>query len=39
MRFDVLFEQRALVSEKLKECIRDKGYTKVSFAKKTDVIP
>ena len=37
MRFDVLFEQRALVSEKLKECIRDKGYTKVSFAKKTDI--
>ena len=37
MRFDVLFEQRALVSEKLKECIRDKGYTKVSFAKKIDI--
>ena len=32
-----MFEQRALVSEKLKECIRDKGYTKVSFAKKTDI--
>lgn len=37
MRFDVLFEQRALVSEKLKACICDKGYTKFSFAKKTDI--
>lgn len=29
MRFVELFEQRSLVASKLKECIRDKGYTKV----------
>ena len=32
MKFDELFEQRKLVAVKLKDCIRDKGYTKVSFA-------
>lgn len=37
MRFDDLFEQRILVAEKLKICIRDKGYTKVSFSKKTGI--
>ena len=37
MRFDELFEQRSLVALKLKECIRDKGYTKVSFAKKSGI--
>ena len=37
MKFDDLFEQRTLVAEKLKNCIRDSGYTKVSFAKKTDI--
>ena len=37
MRFDELFEQRSLVASKLKECIRDKGYTKVSFAGKADI--
>lgn len=37
MRFDDLFEQRCLVASKLKECILDKGYTKVSFAKKTEI--
>lgn len=37
MRFDELFEQRSLVASKLKECIRDKGYTKVSFASKTNI--
>jgi len=37
MRFDLLFEQRVLVADKLKACIRDMGYTKVSFAKKTDI--
>ena len=36
MRFDELFEQRSLVASKLKECIRDKGFTKVSFAGKAD---
>lgn len=37
MKFDELFEQRSLVAMKLKDCIRDRGYTKVSFAKKADI--
>ena len=37
MRFDELFEQRSLVASKLKDCIRDMGYTKVSFAAKADI--
>ena len=37
MTFDILFEQRALVAEKLKECIRDFGFTKVSFSKKSNI--
>ncbi len=37
MRFDELFEQRSLVASKLKDCIRDKGYTKVSFAGKAEI--
>ena len=37
MKFDELFEQRSLVAAKLKDCIRDSGYTKVSFAKKVDI--
>ena len=37
VKFDELFEQRKLVASKLKECIRDKGYTKVSFAGKADI--
>lgn len=37
MKFDLLFEQRTLVAEKLKSCIRDMGYTKISFAKKIDI--
>lgn len=37
MRFDELFEQRSLVASKLKECIRDRGYTKVSFSSKADI--
>ena len=37
MRFDDLFEQRNLVAVKLKDCIRDAGYTKVSFAAKADI--
>ena len=37
MRFDELFEQRSLVASKLKDCLRDKGYTKVSFAKKAEI--
>ncbi len=37
MAFDALFEQRKLVGEKLKDCIRSSGFTKVSFSKKTDI--
>lgn len=37
MKFDELFEQRSLVASKLKDCIRDKGYTKISFASKTNI--
>jgi transcriptional regulator with XRE-family HTH domain len=37
MKFDELFEQRLLVASKLKECIRDKGYTKVAFAGKAGI--
>ena len=37
MKFDELFEQRSLVASKLKECIRDKGYTKVSFSSKAGI--
>lgn len=37
MKFDELFEQRNLVALKLKNCIRDNGYTKVSFANKVDI--
>ena len=37
MKFDDLFEQRSLVAVKLKDCIRDKGYTKVSFAEKSEI--
>ena len=37
MTFDELFEQRSLVASKLKDCIRDMGYTKVSFAAKADI--
>lgn len=37
MKFDDLFEQRSLVGRKLKTCIRERGYTKVSFAKKADI--
>ena len=37
MKFDQLFEQRSLVASKLKDCLRDKGYTKVSFAKKAEI--
>ena len=37
MKFDELFEQRSLVASKLKDCMRDMGYTKVSFASKADI--
>ena len=37
MGFDELFEQRAVVAAKLKECIKEKGYTKVAFAGKAGI--
>lgn len=37
MKFDDLFEQRSLVATKLKDCIRERGFTKISFAKKTEI--
>ena len=37
MKFDELFEHRNLVASKLKDCIRDMGYTKVSFAAKAGI--
>ena len=37
MKFDELFEQRSLVASKLRDVIRDMGYTKVSFASKADI--
>lgn len=37
MRFDDLFEQRILIAEKLKDCIRERGYTKIVFAKKIEI--
>lgn len=37
MKFDELFEQRSLAASKLKDVIRDMGYTKVSFASKADI--
>lgn len=37
MSFDDLFEQRKSVGEKLRDCIRSLGFTKVSFSKKADI--
>jgi transcriptional regulator with XRE-family HTH domain len=37
MKFDDLFEQRNLAGVKLKGLIKEKGYTKVSFAKVSDI--
>lgn len=37
MSFYALFEQRILVGKKLKDCIRDSGFTKISFSKKADI--
>lgn len=31
------YEQQSFVAEKLRDCIRERGYTKVSFAKKAGV--
>ena len=32
-----LYEQKELVAEKLKSCLRDKGYTKSSFVQKSGI--
>ena len=37
MSFDELFEKRDFVADKLKECFREKGFTKVSFAKRAEI--
>jgi transcriptional regulator with XRE-family HTH domain len=37
MEYDDLFDQRSLVGTKLKDCLKDRGYTKVSFSKETDI--
>lgn len=37
MKFDELFEHRSMIASKLKDCIKDMGYTKVSFAGKTNI--
>ena len=37
MKFDELFEHRSLVASKLKDCIRDAGYTQVAFSSKADI--
>ena len=37
MSFNDLFEQRCLVGKKLKDILRDCGFSKVSFSKKTDI--
>lgn len=37
MNFDDLFEQRTIVGVKLKELIKAKGYTKVSFSELSNI--
>lgn len=37
MKFDELFDQRNLVAMNLKNCIRDRGFTKISLAKKANI--
>ncbi len=37
MKFDELFEHRSLAASKLRDYIRDMGFTKVSFADKTGI--
>ena len=32
-----MFDQRNLVASKIKDCLRDKGYTKISFAEKAGI--
>lgn len=37
MKLQELFDQRDVVANKLKDCIREFGYTKVSFSEKTGI--
>lgn len=37
MRFDELFENRTLAASKLKTILRERGFSKVSFCKKTGI--
>ena len=37
MKVDDLFNQRSLVAAKLKGCIRERGFTKASFARKAGI--
>ncbi len=37
MEFNFLFDKRNLVAENLKQVLCDKGFTKVAFAKKSDI--
>lgn len=37
MTFDDLFEQRSLVGAKLKDCMRNAGYSKVALCRKSDI--
>lgn len=37
MNFNNLFEQRCLVGKKLKDILRNYGFSKVSFSKKADI--
>lgn len=37
MKINDLYEQKNLVASNLKNCIRDNGYTKISFANKLEI--
>ena len=37
MKFEELFDQRSIVAMKLKDYIRERGFTKVSLAKKAEI--
>lgn len=37
MRLDELFEKRTLAASKLKTIMRERGFYKASFCKKTDI--
>ena len=37
MKVDDLFDQRSMMAVKLKDCIRERGFTKASFARKAGI--